>query len=72
MIFKQANISSTITISLFMELYLNVIEIKAHDLSNIEVKFYNSVPMEPNNLFQDFYEKKCLIHNPQLNEVCVF
>ncbi|XP_012346490.1 mucosa-associated lymphoid tissue lymphoma translocation protein 1-like [Apis florea] len=67
-IFKQANISSTITISLFMELYLNVIEIKAHDLSNIEVKFYNSVPMEPNNLFQDFYEKKCLIHNPQLNE----
>lgn len=55
-----------------MELYLNVIEIKAHDLSNIEVKFYNSVPMEPNNLFQDFYEKKCLIHNPQLNEVCVF
>lgn len=54
-----------------MELYLNVIEIKAHDLSNVEVKFYNSV-LEPNNLFQDLYEKKCLIHNPQLNEVCVF
>lgn len=49
--FKQANMSSRITISLFMELYLNVIKIKTHNLSNVEVKFYNSVPMKRNNLF---------------------
>lgn len=70
--FKQANICSRITISLFMELYLNVIKIKTHDLPNVEVKFYNSVPMKQNNLFQNVYKKECWIHNPQLTEVCIF
>lgn len=51
-----------------MELYLNVIKIKAHDLSNVKVTFYNSVPMKRNNLFQNLYEKECWIHNPQLTE----
>lgn len=55
-----------------MELYLNVIKIKIHDLPNVEVKFYNSVPMKQNNLFQNVYKKECWIHNPQLTEVCIF
>lgn len=67
-LFKQANICSRVTISLFMEPYLNVIRIKVHDLPNVEINFFNSIPTKQNNLFQDQREKECWIHNPQINE----
>lgn len=70
-LFKQANMCSRVTISLFMEPYLNVIRIKVLDLPNVEINFFNSIPTKRNNLFQDQHEKECWIHNPQINEVII-
>ncbi|XP_076175577.1 mucosa-associated lymphoid tissue lymphoma translocation protein 1 [Ptiloglossa arizonensis] len=65
--FKQANISSKVTVSLFMEPYLNLIKVKLLDLQNFEINFFNSVPAKQNNLYQNQHKKECWIHNPQIN-----
>lgn len=67
--FKQANMCSRVTVSLFMEPYLNLIKIKVLDLPNVQVNFFNSIPPKRNNLFQDQHRKECWIHNPQINQV---
>ncbi|XP_076393850.1 mucosa-associated lymphoid tissue lymphoma translocation protein 1 isoform X2 [Megachile rotundata] len=66
--FKQVNMSTKVVISLFMEPYLNLINIKVLDLQNIEINYLNSVPAKRNNLFHDQNTKECWIHNPQVNE----
>ncbi|XP_076237321.1 mucosa-associated lymphoid tissue lymphoma translocation protein 1 isoform X2 [Calliopsis andreniformis] len=66
--FKQVNMCTKVTLSLFLEPYLNLIKIKLPDLRNFEVNFFNSVPKKPNNLYQDQSNKECWIHNPQVNE----
>ncbi|KZC04407.1 Mucosa-associated lymphoid tissue lymphoma translocation protein 1 [Dufourea novaeangliae] len=66
--FKQANICTKVTISTFMEPYLNVIKIKLFNLQDLEINFFNSVPAKRNNLYQDQNKNECWIHNPQVNE----
>lgn len=66
--FKQANICTKVTISLFLEPYLNLIKIRLPDLQNSEINFFNSVPTKRNNLYQDQHKKECWIHNPQISE----
>lgn len=63
--FKQADISAKVTISLFMEPYLNIIKVSICDLEDLEVNFFNSMPTIPNNLFQTAFQQECWIHNPQ-------
>lgn len=68
--FKKIGITTKYTISLFKELYLNVIKISVHNLEDLEVNFFNYVKVEPNNLFQDKNSKnECWIHNPQKCQV---
>ncbi|XP_076620138.1 mucosa-associated lymphoid tissue lymphoma translocation protein 1 isoform X1 [Colletes latitarsis] len=66
--FKQANICTKVTISLFMEPYLNLIKVKLLDLQNVEINFFNSVPAKRNNLYHKQHKKECWIHNPQIND----
>lgn len=64
--FKRTDITTKCTISLFMEPYLNVIKVSVHNLEDLEVNFFNSEDVTPNNLFQDKNSKnECWIHNPQ-------
>lgn len=67
--FKQAAISAKVTISLFMEPYLNIIKVSICNLEDLEVNFFNSVPTKQNNLFQTAPEQECWICNPQICQV---
>ncbi|XP_032663908.1 mucosa-associated lymphoid tissue lymphoma translocation protein 1-like [Odontomachus brunneus] len=64
--FKQAAISAKVTISLFMEPYLNIIKVSVCNLEDLEVNFFNSVPTKQNNLFQTASKQECWICNPQM------
>lgn len=72
--FKRTGITAKCTISLFMEPYLNVIKVSVHNLEDLEVNFFNSEDVTPNNLFQDKNSKnECWIHNPQKCQVqCIY
>lgn len=67
--FKQAAISAKVTISLFMEPYLNVIKVSVCNLEDLEVNFFNSIPTKRNNLFQTASKQECWICNPQMCQV---
>ncbi|CAL7937014.1 unnamed protein product [Xylocopa violacea] len=67
-IFSQINVCCRVTISLFMEPYLNLIKVKVLDLQNVDIHFFNSIPLKRNNLYEDQCNKECWIHNPQMNE----
>ncbi|XP_072756297.1 mucosa-associated lymphoid tissue lymphoma translocation protein 1 [Anoplolepis gracilipes] len=67
-IFPQTGIPATVTISLFMEPYLNVIKVSVCVLEDLQVKFFNFTRIKQNNLFQDMNFKQCWIHNPQICE----
>ncbi|XP_050450333.1 mucosa-associated lymphoid tissue lymphoma translocation protein 1-like [Cataglyphis hispanica] len=65
--FKRTGIVAKGTISLFMEPYLNVIKISICNLEDLEVNFFNFVPIKRNNLFQATgFKQECWIHNPQI------
>lgn len=66
--FEQVNMSTKIVISLLMEPYLNLINIKVLGLQTVEINFYNSIRAKRNNLYQNQNKKECWIHNPQINE----
>lgn len=68
--FKRTDIVAKGTISLFMEPYLNVIKISVCNLEDLEVNFFNFVPIKRNNLFQATgFKQECWIHNPQICQV---
>ncbi|KMQ82496.1 mucosa-associated lymphoid tissue lymphoma translocation protein 1 [Lasius niger] len=65
--FKKVGIAAKVTISLFMEPYLNVIKVSVCNLEDLEVNFFNYEATKPNNLFQVMGSKhECRIHNPQI------
>lgn len=67
--FKQAALSAKVTISLFMEPYLNIIKVSVYNLEDLEVNFFNSIPTKQNNLFQTVSKQECWIYNPQICQV---
>ncbi|XP_076760534.1 mucosa-associated lymphoid tissue lymphoma translocation protein 1 [Xylocopa sonorina] len=66
-LFSQINVRSRVTVSLFREPYLNLLEVKVLDLQN-DIHFFNSVRLKRNNLYGNQNNKECLIHNPQMNK----
>ena len=55
-----------------MKPYLNIVKIRVLDSESFDVNFYNSVPSERNNLYQNLEKRECWIHNPQLSKVRLF
>ncbi|XP_076642005.1 mucosa-associated lymphoid tissue lymphoma translocation protein 1 [Halictus rubicundus] len=65
--FKTTKICVEVTFSV-MEPYLNVIKIEVANPQQLQIRFYNSVPTERNNLSQHPNKNECWIHNPQINK----
>ncbi|XP_033212068.1 mucosa-associated lymphoid tissue lymphoma translocation protein 1-like isoform X2 [Belonocnema kinseyi] len=66
--FEQCEIKGSVLVSRFTAPYLNVVKIRLLNAEDYAVNFYNSVPSERNDLYQNPNKKECWIHSPQLSK----
>ena len=70
--FEKCEIKGSVLVSRFMKPYLNIVKVSLLNVEDYDVNFYNSVPSEKNDLYQNPNKKECWVHSPQLSKVSFF